>query len=527
MKPFLYQIASLFQQTYGVRISRFAFIFPNKRTGLFFQKYLSEVYEKPLFSPTILTISDLFLELSNKQLADRISMLFKLYTIYTRKSNSAETFDEFLHWGEMLLGDFDDVDKYMVNARKLFTNVSDLRMLEADYSFLNPSQIAAIRTFWSAFNPESSSLNQQNFLAAWEILYELYTSFREELAAEGKGYEGMIYREVVETLSAGPEPTFPWEKVVFIGLNALSLVEEKLLTELKKAGIADFYWDYASEMVKDRENKASYFAARNLAKFPSQLPLPPEEKKEQHIEVIGIPSGIGQAKQVYSLLEEVWEQEAFDEESAIRTAIVLPDESLLIPVLNSIPQNIRHINVTMGYPLTGTPIASLMEYILALHKNIRYVDRRPVFYFRDVLPVLNHRYILTTDKTVVTSLIADITVFNKIYIPGPELAKTPLLATIFCSVERAEELSDYLLRVLEQLNYFMRLASGSEKTEEREEEEIQVINEDLTMRDIEQEFIFHYFITVNRMKEVMKECGVEIRINTYFRLLNRITENIT
>ena len=125
MKPFLYQVASLFYSEYGAEVSRLAFVFPNRRTGLFFQKYLSEVSEKPLFSPTILTINDLFVQLSGKQAADRISMLFKLYDIYLRHSGSSETFDEFLYWGEMLLNDFDDIDKYMADARMLFSRIPE------------------------------------------------------------------------------------------------------------------------------------------------------------------------------------------------------------------------------------------------------------------------------------------------------------------------------------------------------------------------------------------------------------------
>lgn len=200
MTPFLQQIASLFYQQYGAEVSRLAFVFPNRRTGLFFQKYLSEVADKPLFSPTILTINDLFVQLSGKQTADRINMLFMLYDIYVRHSGSTETFDEFLYWGEMLLNDFDDVDKYMADARMLFTNVTDLREIENDFSFLDAEQIAAIRTFWSSFYPKGDSPNQEEFLAVWKILYTLYNDLRDALAAEGRGYEGMIFREVVEQI---------------------------------------------------------------------------------------------------------------------------------------------------------------------------------------------------------------------------------------------------------------------------------------------------------------------------------------
>ncbi len=517
MKPFLYQIAGLFYKEYGADVSRLAFIFPNRRAGLFFQKYLSEVAEKPLFSPTILTINDLFIQLSGKQTADHISMLFVLYDIYIRQSGSTETFDEFLYWGEMLLNDFDDVDKYMVNARMLFTNVTDLKEIESDFSFLTEDQIAAIRTFWSSFYPKNDAPNQQSFLAVWQILYALYAELREALAAEGRGYEGMIFREVVEGLEKGQSYDLPYDKVVFVGLNALSTSEERFLSQLQKLDIADFYWDYASDKVRDTNNKASYFVERNLRNFPSQLNLESsDEEKTAEIEVIGIPSGIGQAKQVYSLLEELCDQKEMNSEEALRTAIILPDENLLVPVLNAIPEQIRRINVTMGYPLAGTPIASLMEYVLALQKNVRYVDRQPVFYFRDVFPILNHRYISATDPAIIASLVKDIAENNKIYINHEELGKTPLLNILFTPVTDVSGFSNYLIRLLQELN---------KVTGRAEEEE----DEDKCQRstDIEQEFIFHYFTTVNRLKDIMLEAGVEMKIDTYFRLLKRITDTIT
>lgn len=516
MKPFLYQVASLFYEKWGAEVSRLAFVFPNRRTGLFFQKYLSEVADIPLFSPTILTINDLFIQLSGKQSADRISMLFILYDIYIRQSGSTETFDEFLYWGEMLLNDFDDIDKYMANARMLFSNVTDLREIENDFDFLSDEQIAAIRSFWSSFYPRGDTPNQQQFLAVWQVLYDLYEEFRATLAAEGKGYEGMIFREVVESMERGESPDLPYEQIVFVGLNALSVSEERFLAQLQKREIADFYWDYVSDKVTDPDNKASYFVSRNLKSFPSSMKLPPEEKVKTEIEVIGIPSGIGQAKHVYTLLSDWCKEAEMSSEEALRTAVILPDEHLLIPVLNAIPEQIRRINVTMGYPLAGTPVASLIEYILALQKNVRYIDRNPLFYFRDVLPVLNHRYILSTSPEIISSLVKEITENNKIYISHTELGKTPLLEILFTPVTGVEAFSDYLIKVLEELNKVMSALS-----DEEEEDAPQRTN------DLEQEFIFHYFTTVNRMKEVMKDARIEMKIDTFFRLLKRVTDTIT
>ena len=516
MKPFLYQVASLFYEKWEAEVSRLAFVFPNRRTGLFFQKYLSEVADTPLFSPTILTINDLFIQLSGKQSADRISMLFTLYDIYIRQSGSTETFDEFLYWGEMLLNDFDDIDKYMANARMLFSNVTDLREIENDFDFLSDEQIAAIRSFWSSFYPRGDTPNQQQFLAVWQVLYDLYEEFRATLAAEGKGYEGMIFREVVESMERGESPDLPYEQIVFVGLNALSVSEERFLAQLQKRKIADFYWDYVSDKVTDPDNKASYFVSRNRKSFPSSMKLPPEEKVKTEIEVIGIPSGIGQAKHVYTLLSDWCKEAEMSSEEALRTAVILPDEHLLIPVLNAIPEQIRRINVTMGYPLAGTPVASLIEYILALQKNVRYIDRNPLFYFRDVLPVLNHRYILSTSPEIISSLVKEITENNKIYISHTELGKTPLLEILFTPVTGVEAFSDYLIKVLEELNKVMSALS-----DEEEEDAPQRTN------DLEQEFIFHYFTTVNRMKEVMKDARIEMKIDTFFRLLKRVTDTIT
>lgn len=521
MKPFLYQVATLFYQRYGAEIHRLAFVFPNRRAGLFFQKYLSEISEKPLFSPSILTINDLFMQLSGKHPADKIQMLFRLYELYKQRSGSSESFDEFIYWGEMLLNDFDDIDKYMVDARMLFRNVSDLKSLDDDFNYLSPEQVQAIRSFWSSFYPKGDSPNQQHFLELWEILYDLYAGLRTSLAKDGCGYDGMIFREVVEQLEKEPMSDFPFDQVVFVGLNALSVSEERLLLALQKKGVADFYWDYVGPWVTDPDNKASFFLERNLRLFPSRMQLPATEPVQAEIRVMGVPSAIGQAKQVYPILQALADEQQLTDESALRTAIVLPDEHLLVPVLNAIPEAIQHINVTMGYPLAGTPVAALMEYILTLQKNIRYIDRVPVFYFRDVLPILNHQYVMAAAPEEVSQLVKDMTAGNRIYVHAADLNRHELLSILFTPVQNTEELSDYLIHVLEALNACLRNNRPNPDDEEM------ISNSTQTTADIEQEFIFHYFATVNRMKEVMREAKIEMRLDTYFRLLKRMTDLIT
>jgi hypothetical protein len=517
MTPFLKQSAMLFYDLYGADIHRTAFVFPNRRSGIFFRKYLSEAASRPVFSPAILTISDLFRKLNPRQQADRIKLLFMLYDIYKRQSKSDETFDDFVYWGEMLLNDFDDVDKYLVDARQLFTNVTDLNRIDELFACLTPSQTEAVRSFWSSFGAEGGDSNRQFFLRVWETLYPVYTELRERLAAEGMAYEGMIYREVVENFARLPR--LPYRKIIFVGLNALTKAERALLRHLKEQGTADFYWDYASGKIKDRDNRASFFVTENLRMFPSEHTLPEEEPEQTRFEIIGIPSRIGQAKQVGSLLAQLSDGETLRADKAMQTAVVLPDEQLLMPVLNSIPETVSRINVTLGYPLSGTPVAALMACLQSLQKNIRRTDDDILFYHRDVIAVLRHKYI-SSALPGTSALIKDITERNRVYISIRAFRKTPLSALLFSAPATAAETSGYLMNILKALNG--RLSSTAEA--ESVAEDGQVPAADVTAETLEQEFLFHCYSLVNRMQELMREAGTMMSTDTYFRLLKQMTD---
>ncbi|MDR1223344.1 MAG: PD-(D/E)XK nuclease family protein [Tannerella sp.] len=525
MIPFLKQIAKLFYDKYGAEVHRLAFVFPNRRSGIFFRKYLAEVATGPVFSPSILTINDLFYRLNPKQPADRIKLLFLLYDIYIRRSGSGETFDDFVYWGEMLLNDFDDIDKYLVDARQLFTNVKDLNEIDSRFSFLKPEQIQAIRSFWSSFQPESDDSNKQFFLRVWELLYPVYTELRQTVAGEGLAYEGMIYREVIENFTA-PTATedagdygqsgkalnrLHFEKIIFVGLNALTKAERELLKILKQQGLADFYWDYASDRLKDPANRASFFMEENIRMFPSELILPEEPPVQTRFELAGIPSRIGQAKQLYPILEEL----SVSAGDALQTAIVLPDEQLLIPVLNSIPENIPHINVTLGYSLSGTPVASLTDCLQSLQKNIRRTGDDTLFYHRDVIAVLRHKYIAPACPQEAAGLVREITERNLVYISVTRLGLTPLLKLLFSAPATAVEISDYLTAVLKEMN--RRLTPEDGKDDD---------GGTVSSKSLEQEFIFHFYTMVNRMREMIRETKTDMSSDTWFRLLKQMTDFI-
>lgn len=520
MTPFLYNVAQAYYKQYGQEVSNFTFVFPNRRAGLFFQKYLSEIARKPIFSPQILTIADLFSRLSGLNTADRIEQLFMLYNIYKRLSGSLETFDEFLFWGEMLLNDFDDVDKYLVDAEQLFSNIQDLKEIDAGFSYLTDDQIKAIRRFWASFIPIGESDRKKEFLEMWQVLLGLYTSLRNELREKGLAYEGMIFREVAEQAKAKADLEIPFEHIVFVGLNGHSKSEEELLKYLQNRGVADFYWDYSSSLVKDSENKASFFIDTNRTQFPSRLSLEPEvlEMEKPILEVIGIPSVVGQAKYVHTILKKLIDEEKITApDKALKTALVLPDENLLLPTLYSIPKEIDKINVTMGYGLVNSSIAGLTDHIFELQRNIRAVNGAPGYYYRFVLSILNHRYITRVVGDEAVRLHTDIIKYNKILVSVEELSIHPLLSLIFRPLEHWSDIAPYLREILSLLERSLSL-SRIEKTDD-----------DMSTRsvDMECEFIIEYYKTINKMEDALKNVEAEMSVDTYFKLLKKLIVGIT
>lgn len=520
MTPFLYNVAQAYYKHYGQEVSNFTFVFPNRRAGLFFQKYLSEIARKPIFSPEILTVTDLFGRLSGLNSADRIEQLFMLYDIYKRVSGSLETFDEFLFWGEMLLNDFDDVDKYLVDAHQLFSNIQDLKEIDAGFSYLTEDQIIAIRRFWSSFIPVGENDRKKEFLEMWQVLFALYTSLRSELRSRGLAYEGMIFREVAERAQAKEDITLPFERIVFVGLNGHSKSEEELLKYLQGRGIADFYWDYSSSLVKDPDNKASFFIDKNKMLFPSQLSLAAEalEIEKPVLEVIGIPSVIGQAKYVHTILEKLIDEERItSSDKALKTALVLPDENLLLPTLYSIPKEIDKINVTMGYGLVNSSIAGLMDHIFELQRNIRIVSGAAGYYYRFVLSILNHRYIASVVGDEAVRLRTEIIQYNKVLVSVADLSTHPLLSLVFKPLAHWSDVASYLRDVLSLLERSLSLSRLERKEDETSTRSV----------DMECEFIIEYYKTINKMEDALKSVDAEMSVDTYFKLLKKLIVGIT
>jgi Fe-S-cluster formation regulator IscX/YfhJ/CRISPR/Cas system-associated exonuclease Cas4 (RecB family) len=528
MNSFLYRIAQTFYSEHRESISNFSFVFPNRRAGLFFQRYLSEIAAKPIFSPEILTINDCFSMASKWQTADRLNNLFRLNRIYREQSGTDETFDSFVFWGEMLLSDFDEVDKYCVDAQQLFTNITELKEIDQLFNVFTEKQLEAIRQFWKSFQPVTEGKTQEDFIATWKILFPVYEQFRAELIVENTATEGMICRDVAARLrSKEPIPEFDNKQFVFIGFNALNPSERTLMAELQKRGQADFYWDYEASELRDSDNQASRFYFENIHSFPSKFPIEPivELLNDKEIELIAVPSAIGQTKQVYKILDNLYPPELpttdyqlsttnyqLPTTDWIKTAVVLPDESLLIPLLHSIPAQIEKVNVTMGFPINSTPVSGLIEHIFELQRRKRNSNGRISFYHQTVSDILNHEFIALLCSDEANNIKKQMAENNLIYIGTEELNKNELLGAIFIPQTDTKTFLPYLLHILRTLQNGWQQAS----------------DETHNYR-LKCDFLYEYYVTINRMNDIMRNKLEEVEMNpdTLMRLTRQLTAGIT
>ncbi|MDR2840451.1 MAG: PD-(D/E)XK nuclease family protein, partial [Paludibacter sp.] len=511
MQTFLQRIAQKYFENYNSDIQRFTFVFPNRRAGVFFQKYLSELTDKPIFAPVIQTITDFFLSASPLMLADRLGNLFLLYQIFKRHSKNAESFDDFIFWGEVILSDFEEVDKFLVNPKQLFTNVADLKDLDNWLDALTDEQKEVIQRFWANFDPIKSEKGEE-FVAMWKILLPIYEDFRAELLAANSATEAMIQRDVVERLQKGEIAEMLDNQYVFVGFNALTACEKQAFLELKKRNRADFYFDYEADELQDADNPASLFFHENKQLFPSKFDIGNEciALNDKDLEYISVPSSVGQAKQIYEILQQLTATEKSQADS-LKTAIVLPDENLLIPLLHSFPPEIQQINVTMGFPLKATPAFALFEHVFGLHKRARVAkDGKTSFYYKDVLNILNHRYISENPDCLLLEIKQKITAENLIYIDAKFFENNDFLAQIFQNQSDTKTFIAYLLNIITNIH-------KAWKTNE---------NADF---QLDSDFLYHYYLAFNRIAVILKKntYNVDFQLDTLIQIIKQFTQGIS
>ncbi|MEZ5001359.1 MAG: hypothetical protein R2727_12335, partial [Bacteroidales bacterium] len=492
MSKFLKIVAEKLAGEFGNDLGNQVLVFPNRRSILFFTRYLSSLYDKPLWAPEMVTINEMLTGQTNLKKADPLMLIFELYKIFRLKVEGYDSFDEFYFWGEMLVNDFDDIDKYMVDASDLFRNLSDLKEIDERFGGYDEETIRVIRQFWINFEPEKETDEKQGFLKVWSNLYGVYKEFRSSLREKGIGYDGMIIRDLAELTGSGFDWTREGATYHFIGFNALNECEKVILDSLKRGGKARFYWDYDEYFIKNENHEAGYFLRDNIRRYGDE-PLPGLDRdsllnitvRPKEWKVINAPSDVAQAKLLPGILGE-FEMPGNEPDS---TAVVLSDENMLSPVLNSIPAEAGEINVTMGYPLYQTPVYSLVNHLVRLQKNLRIVNGEVTFYHNDVLNLLKHQYLNIESGTDTGRAIGRIREFNMIRVPAEELSELDAGTILFREVDGMLNLNSYIRETLMFIMEGLSKSGGEGNTS--------------SSAMLQVEYIYHLVTALNRMEEIV------------------------
>ena len=515
MKTFIEEVALRLYEKYGDELSSLTMVMPSKRARLFFAEALSKIAQRPIWEPNFTSIDDIMCELSALGKADKLRLIAELHKVYSNYHK--ENFDEFYHWGEMLAADFDMVDKYMVDASQLFSNISDLKELESDMSYLTPEQIALINRFWRTLTGDSkavieSSNAKSRFLTVWQSLGKIYDEFRSRLRKLGVGYTGMIYREAVERLREGASSLQSDKKYIFVGFNALSKCEKALLQHLHNNGSAEFYWDYDNYYTENRFQEAGMFIRENLSLFGEAEGISHNNLRNiKHINVMSTSSNVAQCQCVVDILERIAKENngVIDKE----TAVVLTDENLLMPLLYALPEKFKTkseesenaiqsaINVTMGYPLRNTLAYSFVERLLELQKHAkRNKEGEATFYHIDVDGLLSHPYIANGSTSQHKELRSEIVKHRLFQVPQSMIATTPLLQKIFRKTEGWHEEAEYLLQVIDEIS-----ESNDKGDESAYRNELLAIASDALVK----------------LQNIISACDIEILESTFRSLVRR------
>jgi hypothetical protein len=500
MKHFLQELAEKIYQQHP-KLDDVTVVFPNRRASLYFRKHLGSFITKPTFSPALLTIEDFITGFSILKVPEKLELIHRLYETYqsvvhpsvTPEEDPAEPFDQFFFWGDMLLRDFDEVDKYMVDADHIFKDLSHLKELDTSFDFLTEEQQTFLKSFWNNFD-ENQSINKKRFLRVWRQLPQVYKHFKQALKDKGLAYEGMLHREVAEQLKTISEtPQFPvYSKIIFAGFNALTTAEEKIISWFVEQKIAEVYWDMDAYYVNNVTQEAGRFFREYqlhpiLGKtFSQEIPSNFIEKKNADgntpaVKLFGAAQPVGQAKLMAQVLQEQLARGINPEE----TLIVLPDEKLLIPVLHGISGNVDKLNVTMGFPLSSTPLFNFIELLIDLQ-----VSAKPDgFNHRQVLAILAHPYVVAADAISPNTKRKEILKHNWVHIPKGYLAtEVPLHRLIFQELAEASTAPTVTTQIIHYLRSIVN-AIGSLKT----------------IGEFDKEYAFHFVRFFNQLEDILKK----------------------
>lgn len=529
---FLSRVARHYYENHGQEIAHLRFVFPSKRALLFFSKALSELAQAPIFLPRCEVISDFLTSLyPESTLVDRTTQLFELYATYrTLRGEHVESFDKFVFWGNLILRDFDLIDRHLIDPRDLFNNLEAYKEMQDDLQHLDDETLELIASFWKSFeNPKLKSEAEQedyrkNFMDFWLSLLPLYKAFVARLEEQGWLYEGQLYRriavdsvELADELSQGHNRAHP--SFVFVGLFDITPSEMKLFKAMRRRGIAEFYWDEEVAIVQDEAHPAHRILANNISELGRANPrvsAEPQDFLPKDILRYSCASTVSQIKALPTLLTNLGLELEEEQQEEVNTAIILPNEQLLIPVVGSIPPSYKHLNVTLGYPLYRTPIAILLNRWVRL---MLYVgsSERPAYpidqlvsvlsmqLLRDFFPGVEHllnrlqklnRYMLSakwiTEKFL-PKICENLAQAQEHAVQAQELQEAlPILELLLTPQPEGLSLLKALQEILDTLG--QRMLEQLESTEE--DEEIRM--------SFDLEFVYHYKRLVQQLLSLMQ-----------------------
>ena len=514
MKTFLEETVEDIIEKFGDNLENIQIIFPNKRTGYFFQTAFAKAINKTVWSPKIFTIQSYITKLSRIQKLDKIALIFILYDSFKAVDpNFNMSFDAFFGLGELILNDFNEVDSYLVDVDQIFTNIKNIHEIDQKYGDLTDEQITIIKQYWLNFSVENMSHEKEKFIELWNILPEVYKHFTNTLLQKNLAYEGLIYRKIAENVISG---NLPEEKDIslFIGFNALNTAQKTLFKSLKNKGKAFFYWDTDSYYHLNPIQEAGDFLRVNFEVLN-------EEKEKiqtnfntpgKKINLFGVPGNVGQAKVITQILKKFnnWEK---IKENPDKTVIVLTDESLLFPALHSLPEEIETFNITMGYPLNDTALFSLIMYFLRIQQTMsKQADGKSAFYYKEVLSMLNHPYVYPAYKETAQQII-DIINEQQLNYVGQNLLlkyKENLYELIFKPVSDENQANGLLTRLLNILFIVFNKLPKDKKG------------------SVEEEYIYQTYVTIKRLNEVIEKHAQNIVLtqDVTIQILKQLLQNV-
>ena len=487
---------------------------------VFFRKHLgdalaSDPLSSPICVPKMLTINDFFHQTLDIRPSDKVRLLLALYESYCEVNPAHESLDEFIFWGDVILADFDDVDKYLVDPRQIFTNIRDLKEIQDSLSYLSETQRKALEALVNHFRDKSGAVSADfsasdvkgRFLQLWNILGDLYEGFRDNLESKGMAYEGMVYRSLAERLQNEPaSAVFADEHgrqttFVFVGLNALNECEKSVLRSLRNASMAEFCWDWTGEMIRDGQNKSSFFMKDNIREFPQVDGWEEQEATVPQVNIVSVASSVGMAKRLPDILKRVGND----------CAVVLPDENLLVPVLNSIPEDIKDINVTMGLPMSGSLVYAMMADVSSMQVHTVCRGGKWFFYHKQVWDIFSSAVFRKAADEKSMAVVAKVKEAAKFYIPQEELNGTPFLDAVFRPVvtdpksKSADQISSFAAYQRDVIGTFAPSLAGDEELA------------------LELEYAREYHKNICILQEVQ----LEVLPVTYVRLLDQLLNSVS